>query len=144
MPVAVRRFISSKCTSIRENCRHRVPNIAITIVLGALGLRCCAGPSPAQTNVSRPSVERSGGIGDKDLDARSESILRRMTLEEKIGQLVEYSAGQPTGPGTGRTDYDDMIARGQIGSLFNVVDPGEINRYQKIVMEKSRLHIPIL
>ena len=72
------------------------------------------------------------------------SILRRMTLEEKVGQLVQYSAGQPTGPGTGRTDYDDMIARGQISSLFNVVDPKQINRYQKIAMEKSRLRIPIL
>ncbi len=67
-----------------------------------------------------------------------------MTVEEKVGQLVQYSAGQPTGPGTGRTDYDDMIARGQIGSLFNVVDPHEINKYQKIAMEKARLHIPIL
>jgi beta-glucosidase len=37
-----------------------------------------------------------------------------------------------------------MIARGQVGSLFNVNDPHEINRYQKIAMEKSRLHIPIL
>jgi beta-glucosidase len=86
----------------------------------------------------------AGGIADKNLDARVESILRRMTLEEKVGQLVQYSAGQPTGPGTGRTDYDDMIARGQIGSLFNVIDPHEINKYQKIAMEKSRLHIPIL
>ena len=67
-----------------------------------------------------------------------------MTLEEKVGQFVQYSAGQPTGPGTGRTDYGDMIARGQIRSLFNVVDPHEINKYQKIAMEKSRLHIPIL
>ena len=67
-----------------------------------------------------------------------------MTLEEKVGQLVQYSAGQPTGPGTGRSDYGDMIARGQISSLFNVVDPREINKYQKIAMEKSRLHIPIL
>ena len=91
-----------------------------------------------------PSESPPEGIADKSLDARVESILHRMTLEEKVGQLVQYSAGQPTGPGTGRTDYDDMIARGQIGSLFNVVDPHEINRYQKIAMEKSRLHIPIL
>ncbi|MFZ1139345.1 MAG: glycoside hydrolase family 3 N-terminal domain-containing protein [Candidatus Sulfotelmatobacter sp.] len=91
-----------------------------------------------------PSESPPEGIADKSLDARVESILHRMTLEEKVGQLVQYSAGQPTGPGTGRTDYDNMIARGQIGSLFNVVDPHEINRYQKIAMEKSRLHIPIL
>lgn len=84
------------------------------------------------------------GIAARNLDARVESILRSMTPEEKVGQLVQYSAGQPTGPGTGRTDYDDMIARGQISSLFNVVDPKLINRYQRIAMEKSRLHIPIL
>jgi beta-glucosidase len=90
------------------------------------------------------SARQGGEIADKNLDARVETILRRMTLEEKVGQLVQYSAGQPTGPGTGRTDYDDMIARGQIGSLFNVIDPHEINKYQKIAMEKSRLHIPIL
>ena len=91
-----------------------------------------------------PSPSERAGIADTSLDARVESVLQRMTLEEKVGQLVQYSAGQPTGPGTGRSDYDDMIARGQIGSLFNVLDPHEINKYQKIAMEKSRLHIPIL
>jgi beta-glucosidase len=91
-----------------------------------------------------PSASRPAGIADKSLDTRVESILQRMTLEEKVGQLVQYSAGQPTGPGTGRSDYEDMIARGQVGSLFNVNDPPEINRYQKIAMEKSRLHIPLL
>lgn len=98
----------------------------------------------AQTPPTRWSPGQSDSIANTSLDARVESILRRMTLEEKVGQLVQYSAGQPTGPGTGRTDYDDMIARGQIGSLFNVVDPREINKYQKIAMEKARLHIPIL
>ncbi|HEV3205310.1 MAG TPA: glycoside hydrolase family 3 N-terminal domain-containing protein, partial [Terriglobales bacterium] len=47
-------------------------------------------------------------------------------------------------PGTGRTDYEDMIAGGQIGSLLNVVDPHEINRYQRIAVQKSRSHIPLL
>ena len=87
----------------------------------------------AQSSLSDPAIEK-----------RVDSILQKMTLEEKIGQLVQYSAGQPTGPGTGRTDYNDMIARGQIGSLFNVVDPHQINEYQRVAMEKSRLRIPIL
>jgi beta-glucosidase len=84
------------------------------------------------------------GIADPKLDARIESLLHGMTLEEKIGQLVQYSAGQATGPGTGRTDYKDMIARGQIGSLFNVIDTPLLNEYQHIAVEKSRLHIPLL
>jgi beta-glucosidase len=37
-----------------------------------------------------------------------------------------------------------MIAKGQISSLFNVLDPHQINAYQRIAMEKSRLRIPIL
>lgn len=107
----------------------------ICLVLGGTSLRSQSSPAPAKTG---------GGVDDASLDARVEPMLGRMTLEEKVGQLVQYSAGQPTGPGTGRSDYEDMISRGQIGSLFNVVDPHQINSYQHIAMDKSRLHIPIL
>jgi beta-glucosidase len=88
----------------------------------------------------------SAGINalDPKIDTQVDALLRKMSLEEKVGQLVQYSAGQPTGPGTGRSDYEEMIAHGQIGSLFNVIDPHQINAYQHIAMEKSRLHIPIL
>ena len=85
-----------------------------------------------------------GGVNDRSLDAKVEALLHKMTLDEKIGQLVQYSAGQPTGPGTGRTDYNDMIAKGEIGALFNVTGAKEVNAYQHIAMEKSRLHIPIV
>jgi beta-glucosidase len=96
-------------------------------------------PTSASTAVSSAT-----GIADPKLDARVEAVLRGMTLEEKIGQLVQYSAGQATGPGTGRSDYKDMIARGQIGSLLNVRDTPLINEYQRIAVEKSRMHIPLL
>jgi beta-glucosidase len=106
--------------------------------------------APASTETSpqtSPEIQRHAsaiGIADPKLDGRIESLLHGMTLEEKIGQLVQYSAGQATGPGTGRTDYKDMIARGQIGSLFNVIDTPLLNEYQHIAVEKSRLHIPLL
>lgn len=102
---------------------------------------------PAQAVAPASTESRGGqneGIANPSLDARVESLLHSMTLEEKIGQLVQYSAGQPTGPGTGRTDYRDMIAHGQIGSLLNVIDTPLINEYQHIAIEKSRLHIPLL
>jgi len=104
-----------------------------------LNIAACA---QSATGPSRPAA--GSGINDLSLDPRVESILKQMTLEEKVGQLVQYSAGQPTGPGTGRTDYEDMIAHEQVGSLFNVVDPHQINAYQRIAVEKTRLHIPIL
>ena len=67
-----------------------------------------------------------------------------MTLEEKVGQLVQYSAGQPTGPGTGRTDYEDMIRKGEVGALFNITTARAVNVFQHIAVEQSRLHIPLL
>jgi beta-glucosidase len=96
-----------------------------------------------ETAIKSPGSGNSG-FDDSRFDDRVESLLRDMTLEEKIGQLVQYSAGQPTGPGTGRTDYKDMIAQGQIGALLNVIDTPLINEYQRIAVEKSRLHIPLL
>jgi beta-glucosidase len=74
----------------------------------------------AQSGAPASAPDVRTGIYDPSLDARVETLLRRMTLEEKVGQVVQYSAGQPTGPGTNRTDYEDMIAKGQIGALFNI------------------------
>lgn len=108
------------------------------------------GNVPSFAQASAPiskSDERSAsdtGIADPKFDARIESLIQSMTLVEKVGQLVQYSAGQPTGPGTGRTDYKDMIAHGEIGSLLNVVDTQLLDEYQHIAVEKSRLHIPLL
>jgi beta-glucosidase len=78
------------------------------------------------------------------MEGKVESLLKQMTLEEKIGQLVQYSVGTPLGPGSGPGDYQDMVAKGQVGSLFNLADAREANLYQHIAVEKSRLHIPLL
>src|SRR5579871_5782388 len=98
--------------------------------------------SSSQSSASQPAERK--GIDDPSIDVRVDRLLHQMTVEEKIGQLVQYSAGQPTGPGTGRSDYEEMIAREQVGSFLNVNEPRLINQYQRIAMEKTRLHIPIL
>jgi beta-glucosidase len=128
--------------------RHSLENVSHNALRKCSGVRClglllllgglCLGQAAANPQSSHD------GINNPGLDARVDSLLQKMTLEEKVGQLVQYSAGQPTGPGTGRSDYDEMIAKGQISSLFNVLDPHQINTYQRIAMEKSRLHIPVL
>src|SRR4029077_1795056 len=96
-------------------------------------------PSAASTGAKLHSSPNDPGTEQK-IDA----LLKKMTLEEKVGQLVQYSAGQPTGPGTGRTDYNDMLGKGQIGALFNIVTAKESNAFQRIAVEKSRLHIPLI
>ena len=83
-------------------------------------------------------------LASKELNARAEALLKKMTLEEKVGQLVQYSAGFATGPSASNLTYDELVAKGQVGSMLNVVGAERTNHYQHIAMEKSRLHIPII
>jgi beta-glucosidase len=83
-------------------------------------------------------------LASKEVNARVEALLKQMTLEEKVGQLVQYSAGFATGPSASNLTYDDLVAKGQVGSMLNVVGAERTNHYQHIAMEKSRLHIPII
>lgn len=98
-----------------------------------------SGESAASTTVV-PNAQ----LTDKALNKKVDALLAKMTLEEKVGQLVQFSSGAPTGPGTGREGYDAMIAAGQVGSLLNVSDPKKANAFQHIAMDKSRLHIPLM
>jgi beta-glucosidase len=97
------------------------------------------GPAAASRNASFNSP-----LNDSVAEQKINALLRKMTLEEKVGQLVQYSAGQPTGPGTGRTDYNDMIQKGEVGALFNITNAHESNAFQRVAVEKSRLQIPII
>src|SRR5206468_4960519 len=79
-------------------------------------------------------------LAGKPLNARVEALLKKMTLEEKIGQLVQFSAGFATGPNAAATNnrFEDMVAKGQVGSFLNVVGAEATNHYQHIAMEKTR------
>ena len=98
-------------------------------------------PAPPPPNMPHASA----ALADKKLNARVDELLEQMTLEEKIGQLAQYTAGSTiTGPTGEKLDFDAMLAKGEIGSLFNVTGAKETNHYQHIAVEKSRLHIPLL
>jgi len=118
----------------RFRSQMKAPWFAI-VLTGILALSAL--PSFAQT--AAPSK-----LSDPAIESKVDALLKKMTLEEKVGQLVQYSAGQPTGPGTGRTDYEEMIAHEQVGSFLNVIEPPLINKYQHIAVDTTRLHIPIL
>ena len=83
-------------------------------------------------------------LASRELNARVEALLKKMTLEEKLGQLASYSGGYATGPGASNLRWDELAAKGQLGSLLNVFGVEATNHYQHIAMEKSRLHIPLL
>jgi beta-glucosidase len=83
-------------------------------------------------------------LASKELNARVEALLKKMTLDEKAGQLAQYIVGSGAGPGDSSLTYEEMVAKGKVGSLTGVNDAETANHYQHIAVEKSRLHIPIL
>ncbi len=99
--------------------------------------------SPKEQSAFRGNPVHST-LADPSIEKKVDALLRQMTLEEKIGQLVQYSVGTPTGPGTGRSDYQEMVVKGQVGSLFNLESVKATNEFQREAVEKSRLHIPLL
>jgi beta-glucosidase len=130
---------------------HREPAIAALLTLLLASLIALGGlsnylPDPWATEEAAPPPvsDPNAQLAATALNQRVDDLLGKMTLQEKIGQLTQYSAGTMTGPGAARSDYNDMIAEGQIGSLFNVVGAKLTNKYQHLAVEKSRLHIPLL
>ncbi len=73
-----------------------------------------------------------------DVENRVDSLLSLMTLQEKIGQMNQLS------PWGEVEAYADVIRDGKVGSLLNVTDPAAVNEIQRIAVEESRLHIPVL
>jgi beta-glucosidase len=70
------------------------------------------------------------------IDARVDALLGQMTLEEKAGQLSQYDnlSAQTT----------ELLRKGVVGSLFNVIGAEKTNAAQKIALEQTRLKIPVL
>jgi len=71
-------------------------------------------------------------------------LMSKMTLEEKVGQLNQYSGEWAnTGPITKDGDKQGQIRRGEVGSMLNVTTVKHTIELQKMAME-SRLKIPLL
>jgi beta-glucosidase len=110
------------------------------IMTALLALLLCLAPATpafAQT-------PKTGWQNDPAIERRVDALLRQMTLEEKVGQLNQYSYGMATGPGTGRSNVEDAVRRGEVGSFLNVTDPALGNKLQRVATEESRLKIPII
>jgi beta-glucosidase len=102
---------------------------------------------PSNTQLAGPQIER-----------KVDALLKQMTLDEKIGQLVQYSATEahpaPTGntttalnvnpPAPGGVDSYVLAQKGELGSMLNTVGQGLTNHFQHAAVDNTRLHIPLL
>lgn len=92
------------------------------------------------------SMAQSLSVADRD--KKVEDLLKKMTIEEKVGQLnIIVGETIVTGPTmhTATSDkFDELIRTGKITGLFNVHGAAYTGRLQKIAVEQSRLKIPLL
>ncbi len=80
----------------------------------------------------------------KTIDQKVSILLKQMTLEEKIGQLNQYTGdNQATGPITINPNKEAEIKQGLIGSMLNILGTQHTRQYQELAMQ-SRLKIPLL
>jgi beta-glucosidase len=84
------------------------------------------------------SLEKAPNIFSPATASRAETLLHKMTTEEKLGQLTQLFVFRPD------PKVDDMISTGHMGSALFVTDPSEINRLQHLAVEHTRLHIPLI
>ncbi len=108
--------------------------IIILAALSILGITAC-----------KTTVRQAPDNAEKNLNKRVDSVLVLMTLEEKIGQLNQFSGdGELTGPVALRPDLLKSIRDGKVGSMLNINGAEYTRKIQKIAVEQSRMKIPLI
>ena len=94
--------------------------IVVTLALGGGGSATLAAQTPAPV---------------RNID----SLLARMTLEEKLGQLNQLSVdNQPS------AEQLELVRKGLVGSFFNLTGAAATHEAQRVAVTESRLHIPLI
>ncbi|AWG23396.1 beta-glucosidase [Flavobacterium faecale] len=111
----------------------------VSFVLSAVAVLSCS------HKITQP---KAAFVTKNNLDTRVDSVLKLMTLDEKIGQLNQYNGfWEITGPtpkdGQAAKKYADL-KNGLVGSMLNVKGVKDVRALQKIAVEETRLGIPLI
>ncbi len=114
--------------------------LAVACIVGSL---LVGHAQHAHAKQPRKLVKKELSAADKETQFVT-SLMQKMTLAEKIGQISQYVGGSLlTGPQSGALS-DSLFARGMVGSILNVGGVDKLRPLQEKNMQLSRLKIPIL
>lgn len=111
--------------------------LALLFLASILTFYSCKNNKESMASSSKNSV----------IDHKVDSVLALMTLQEKIGQMVQYNGSwDVTGPPSNISDKDkvEKIKNGLVGSMLNVISVKATREAQKLAVENSRLKIPLI
>ena len=118
----------------------RFSYVQLALIVGALLL------SPVSNAGNHASVSQSTDAARKQkMERFINDLLKRMTLEEKIGQMNQVGGTfANTGPINPLSDQGKEMREGKIGSVLNLASVDGIRKIQKVAVEETRLHIPLI
>jgi beta-glucosidase len=144
----------------------RNPRLRTLLCTFTLGVAMAAfAPHAAAQQETTGGHPSNAQLADPKIEARAESLLRQMTIEEKLGQLVQYNdtgdspdaqtADQKPADNAGvivainpvaanHVDSRQLAATGRMGSMLNTIGAARTDMYQHLAVDQSRLHIPLL
>lgn len=73
-----------------------------------------------------------------------DQLMAKMTIEEKAGQLTQYSANMSITGSSFDKDFRKKIAQGKVGSLLNATGVPALRELQRLAVEETRLKIPLI
>jgi beta-glucosidase len=88
--------------------------------------------------------QQGASAATQKMDTYINTLMSKMTIEEKIGQLNLVTGGEATTGSSVSSDVEGKIKRGQVGGIFSMTTPARIRKAQEIAVKQSRLHIPLI
>ncbi|MDO6433538.1 beta-glucosidase BglX [Flavitalea sp. BT771] len=133
---------------------HTVRMIILILATPSFFLFAARIPAPARSATTAAHITRPSSIDtlhpptqrptDPAMNAFVTTLMSKMTLDEKLGQLNLPGAGDITTGQAGNSNIAGKIKEGKVGGLFNIKSVAKIKDVQKIAVEQSRLKIPLL
>lgn len=117
--------------------RYLIKTLLVSLSITSF-LSCSEGEKSAS------DLEWKSYSGDPVIERKVDSVLQLMTLDEKIGQMNQYSGNFATTGQVTQTQSGEYLEKGMIGSTFNVYGADHIRMLQEQNLKHSRLGIPML
>ncbi len=127
-----------------KNLKAKVVSYGMALLV--LGVLCFSTAQAGALTTSRHEKGVKAKLAQSStMDRFIDNLIRKMTLEEKVGQMhlvmADYSSNGPMNPDS--KQGKDLRA-GRIGSIYNVAGADAARKFQKLAVDNSRLHIPLI
>jgi beta-glucosidase len=129
---------------MNKNLKTKICSYGMALLVG--GTLCISTASAVTKIVSHHEKDLKTKIDNQSrMDRFIDNLIRKMTIEEKVGQMYLVMADYGnTGPMNPDSEQGKDLRAGRIGSIYNVAGADAARKFQKLAVENSRLHIPLI